>query len=134
MILRPLHDRVLIKPIEAPTMTQSGLHLAEDAKPDQMGTVVAVGTISNPRQEEAEAAADELMGRTYGDAAHPFRSTAELLRSLVHRESCVSVGDTVLFSWSAGQEIWMEDDGERYLLMRESDLLAVIEEEMVCQT
>jgi co-chaperonin GroES (HSP10) len=40
----------------------------------------------------------------------------------------VKVGDTVLFSWASGQEITVADGQETYLLMRESDLLAVLED------
>lgn len=38
----------------------------------------------------------------------------------------VSVGDTVLFSWVSGQEIMLDD--ARYLIMPETDLLAIVEE------
>lgn len=38
----------------------------------------------------------------------------------------VKIGDFVLFSWQSGQEFWMDD--ERFLIMREQDLLAVVEE------
>jgi hypothetical protein len=53
---------------------------------------------------------------------------AELVRSLVRREPCVQVGDTVLFSWASGQEIILDDGKERYLLMREADLLMVYDD------
>ncbi len=43
MILKPLGDRVLVKPVERPTETESGLQLVEHRKPEQVGTVVAVG-------------------------------------------------------------------------------------------
>lgn len=88
-MVKPLRDRVLIRPVARPDLTPSGLHLAEHTKPDEIGTVVAVG-----------------------HAVH----------------SCV-VGDVVLFSWTAGQEIWLHDTDERFLLMREDDLLAVVERE-----
>jgi co-chaperonin GroES (HSP10) len=51
-----------------------------------------------------------------------------LLRDLVRKEPSVKVGDTVLFSWASGQEITVDDGKETYLLMRESDLLAVLED------
>ena|SRR5215831_7698849 len=47
--------------------------------------------------------------------------------SEVHDNPCVKIGDYVLFSWQSGQEFWMDD--ERLLIMRESDLLAVVEED-----
>ncbi len=44
MSVRPLEDRVLIKPIEPETKTASGLYLPESAKEKPMqGKVVAVG-------------------------------------------------------------------------------------------
>ena len=44
MAVRPLEDRVLIKPMEAETMTASGIYLPESAKEKPMkGKVVAMG-------------------------------------------------------------------------------------------
>ena len=44
MSVRPLEDRVLIKPIEPETKTESGIYLPESAKEKPMqGKVVAVG-------------------------------------------------------------------------------------------
>ena len=44
MSVRPLEDRVLIKPIEAETKTESGIYLPESAKEKPMqGKIVAVG-------------------------------------------------------------------------------------------
>ena len=45
MKLNPLHDRVVVKRIEADTQTSSGIIIPDNAaeKPDQ-GTVLAVGT------------------------------------------------------------------------------------------
>lgn len=37
----------------------------------------------------------------------------------------VRVGDRVTFSWASGQQITI--DGERYLILRASDVLAVLE-------
>ena len=42
------------------------------------------------------------------------------------RDPSVAVGDYVLFSWQSGQLFELAD--ERYLIMRESDILAVVEE------
>ena len=39
----------------------------------------------------------------------------------------VRVGDRVVFSWTAGQEIWLNHGQERYFILRASDLLAVVE-------
>ena len=44
MAVRPLEDRVLIKPVEAETRTKSGIFLPESAKEKPMqGKVVAMG-------------------------------------------------------------------------------------------
>jgi chaperonin GroES len=44
MSVRPLEDRVLIKPIEPETKTESGIYLPESAKEKPMqGKIVAVG-------------------------------------------------------------------------------------------
>ena len=44
MAVKPLEDRVLIKPIEAESKTESGLYLPESAKEKPMqGRIVAVG-------------------------------------------------------------------------------------------
>lgn len=43
MRLRPLHDKVIVKPAPQVEQTASGLHLAEHRKPDQVGTVLALG-------------------------------------------------------------------------------------------
>ena len=39
--VRPIGERVLVKPDERPTQTASGLHLAEDRKPECSGVVVS---------------------------------------------------------------------------------------------
>ena len=44
MAIKPLEDRIVVKPIEAETMTASGLYLPESAKEKPIqGTVVAIG-------------------------------------------------------------------------------------------
>jgi len=44
MSVKPLEDRILIKPLEPETKTKSGIYLPESAKEKPMqGTVVAVG-------------------------------------------------------------------------------------------
>jgi chaperonin GroES len=98
-LLIPLGDRVLIRPEANPTQTESGLHLVEHRKPETMGEVVAV--------PERLATVCPECGHTH------FRVTD------------VKVGDTVAFSWQTGQEVFVEE--ERYFLMREADILAVLE-------
>lgn len=131
MNLKPLGDRVLIKPLAQPTETDSGILIAEGKKPDEIGTVVAVGFARHPRKEEAEQHAQFVLDQcechliARGITIEP---TAELLRDLVRVEPIVKVGDTVLFSWASGQELTLNDGDERYLLMKEADLLAVYED------
>ena len=142
-MMRPLHDRVLIKPYKNPDQTESGLHLPEHWTPDQQGTVVAVGRPAHPRRAEAGALADRLEAISIrlaeGDndriieveERKAMAAAATLLRDLVRREPCVRVGDDVIFSWTSGQEITLDDDRDdgRLLILREEDLLAVLESE-----
>jgi chaperonin GroES len=87
--VKPLADRVLIKPAEAEEKTKSGIIIPDTAKEKpQKGIVVAVGP---------------------GKKDEP---------------TTVKKGDLVLYGKYAGTEINVE--GEDYLIMRESDLLAVI--------
>ncbi len=87
--IKPLADRVLIKPSEAETTTSSGIIIPDTAqeKP-QKGKVVAIGN---------------------GTKDH---------------EMTVKVGDNVLYGKYSGTELKFE--GSDYLMMRESDLLAII--------
>ena len=87
--IKPLADRVLIKPSEAETTTSSGIIIPDTAqeKP-QKGKVVAIGN---------------------GTKDH---------------EMTVKVGDSVLYGKYSGTELKFE--GSDYLMMRESDLLAII--------
>lgn len=87
MRLRPLHDKVIVKPAKQVERTASGLHLAEHRKPDQVGTVLAMGP---------------------------------------HVKTDAKPGDQVLFSWQSGQEVILDDDGTRVLIMNDRDLLTVI--------
>jgi len=95
MSLRPLHDRVLVKPLEADTKTAGGIIIPDTAqeKP-QEGKVVAVGN---------------------GKVAEDGKKTP----------LDVKKGDKVLFSKYSGSEVKL--DGEDHLIMREDDILAVLE-------
>ncbi len=95
MNARPLYDRVLIKRIEEPTQTASGLFLPDSAteKPSE-GEILAIGN-----------------GRLADDG------TVSPLQ--------VQVGDRVVFGKYAGTEIKI--DGEDRLILREDDILGVIE-------
>ncbi len=94
--LRPLNDRIVVKPFEGEEKTASGLYLPETAKEKpQQGEVLAVGP-----------------GRFDEDG-----------KKRIPME--VKVGDQVLFAKYGGTEIKL--DGEKLLILKESDVLAVIE-------
>ena len=93
MEIEPLYDRVLIKPIEEPTKTESGIYIPESAKKKTMeAEVLAVG----PGKTEN------------GQVISPG----------------VSVGDRVLYEKYGGTEI--EVDGDKLLMVKAEDLMAVI--------
>lgn len=98
-MIRPLTDRIVIKPEGNPERTESGLHLVEHAKPDVMGEVVAV-------PERTSTCCPDCGGTVF---AVPQ----------------VKVGDTVIFGWDCGQDLVVDD--ERYLLIKEADISAVLE-------
>lgn len=89
MNIKPLADRVLVKPVAAEEKTASGIIIPDTAKEKPLkGEVLAVG---NGTKDE---------------------------------EMVVKVGDTVLYGKYAGTEIEVEN--EKYLIMRQSDILATI--------
>jgi len=93
--IRPLGDRVVVKPLSNETVTKSGIVLPDTAKEKpQEGEILAVGP-----------------GKVMDNGK---RTTLE-----------VSVGQKVLFAKYAGTEIKLE--GEEYLILRESDIMGVIE-------
>jgi chaperonin GroES len=96
--LRPLGDRVVIKPIAREEITKGGVYLPDTASKErpQEGTVIAVG-----------------MGRLLEDGT---RVPVD-----------VAVGDRVLFAKYSGTEFKREDE-EEFIILSEKDILAVIEE------
>ena len=89
MNLKPLADRVLIKPTPAEEVTMSGIIIPDSAKEKPLrGEIVAVG---NGTKDE---------------------------------EMILKAGDQVLYGKYAGTEI--EYEGDKYLIMRQSDVFAVI--------
>lgn len=93
MLLKPLADRVVVKPLEQEEKTKGGIVLPDTAKEKpQEGEVIAVGP-----------------GRLLDDGK---RAAPE-----------VKVGDRVLFAKYSGTEVTL--DGETYLVLRESDILAI---------
>jgi len=95
LLIRPLADRVVVKPLPMEEVTKGGIVLPDTAKEKpQKGEVVAVG---------------------------PGRLLDNGQRVAVD----VKVGDKVLYSKYAGNEVKL--DGEEYLILREADILGVIE-------
>ena len=89
MNIKPLADRVLVKPAAAEEKTASGIIIPDSAKEKPLrGEILAIG---NGTKDE---------------------------------EMVVKVGDTVLYGKYAGTEL--ELDGEKYLIMRQSDVLAIV--------
>ena len=96
LVLRPLGDKIVVKPIEEEEKTQSGIFLPETAKEKpQQGEVIAVGP-----------------GRWNNDKGERIPLD-------------VKVGDRVIFAKYSGTEVKL--DGEKYLIMSESDVLAIVE-------
>ncbi|MGC8874044.1 MAG: co-chaperone GroES [Chloroflexia bacterium] len=95
--LRPLADRVVVKPIPREEKTKGGIILPDTATKEkpQEGTVIAVG---------------------------PGR----LLDNGTRIPIDLAVGDRVLFAKYAGTEFKSEDD-EEFIILSEKDVLAVIE-------
>ena len=95
MHFRPLHDRVVVRRIEAEEKTSGGIIIPDTAKEKpQEGEVVAVG----PGARDEHGTLVELM---------------------------VKPGDRILFGKWSGTEVKIA--GEDLLIMKESDILGVIE-------
>jgi chaperonin GroES len=96
MTFRPLHDRILVRRIEAGEKTAGGIIIPDTAKEKpQEGEVIAVGPGA--------------------------RNEAGQLQPLD-----VKAGDRILFGKWSGTEIKV--DGEDLIIMKESDVLGVIEQ------
>lgn len=93
--MKPLSDRVIVKPSPAEEVTKGGIFLPDTAqeKP-QKGEIVAIG-----------------VGKVAEDSGKVIPMS-------------VKVGDTVLYGKYSGTEI--KFDGEEYLIMRESDIFAIL--------
>lgn len=95
MTVRPLADRVLVKPMEAQETKKGGIIIPDTAKEKpQEGEIIAVGP-----------------GRITDDGKK------------INLE--VKVGDKILYGKYSGTEVNINDI--EYLIMRESDILAVVE-------
>ncbi len=95
MTFRPLHDRIVVRRIDAEEKTKGGIIIPDTAKEKpQEGEVVAVGP--GARNDRGELIALD-----------------------------VKPGDRVLFGKWSGTEVKV--DGQDLLIMKESDILGVIE-------
>jgi chaperonin GroES len=95
MKFRPLHDRILVKRIDAEERTKGGIIIPDTAKEKpQEGEVIAAGP----------------GGRDESGKLVPLD---------------VKAGDRILFGKWSGTEIKL--DGEELLIMKESDVMGVIE-------
>jgi len=95
MKFRPLHDRVLVRRIEADERTKGGIIIPDTAKEKpQEGEIVAAGP--GARDESGKLSPLD-----------------------------VKAGDRVLFGKWSGTEVKI--DGEDLIIMKESDILGVIE-------
>jgi chaperonin GroES len=96
MKFRPLHDRVVVRRIEAEERTKGGIIIPDTAKEKpQEGEVIAVGP--GARDENGKVQALD-----------------------------VKEGDRILFGKWSGTEVKL--DGEELLIMKESDIMGIIEQ------
>jgi len=94
MKVKPLADRVVVKPIEVEEKKQSGIIIPDTAKEKpQQGEIIAVGS-----------------GKVADNGSKIAMN--------------VKVGDKVLYGKYSGTEVTIDD--ENYLIMHESDILAII--------
>jgi len=95
MKFRPLHDRVVVRRLNAEEKTAGGIIIPDTVKEKPMeGEIVAVGP--GARNEEGKIVALE-----------------------------VKAGDRILFGKWSGTEVKL--DGEELLIMKESDIMGIIE-------
>ncbi len=95
MAFRPLHDRVLVAPLDADDKSAGGIIIPDTAQEKPMeGKIVAVG--NGHKDDDGKITPLD-----------------------------VKAGDTVLYGKFAGTEVRI--DGEDLLIIKESDILAVIE-------
>jgi chaperonin GroES len=94
MNVKPMEDRVVVKPMDAEQKTAGGIIIPDNAKEKpQKGEVIAVGP-----------------GKV-NDKGQKIEMT-------------LKKGDKILYGKYSGSEITV--DGKEYLIVRESDVLAII--------
>jgi chaperonin GroES len=113
MKLKMLDDRVLVEIDEAEKITKGGILLPDSVKErPSRGKVIAAG----PGEFVPELCAKAVDFHT-GQDQYPI---------IGRRPLSVQVGDTVLFGRYSGNPL---PDNERMHILREADILAVVEEE-----
>jgi len=95
--LKPLGNRVVVEPIEQEDVTAGGIVLPETAKEKPQQGVIL--------------------------AAGPGERDESGKRILMD----VKVGDKVLYAKYSGSEVPFKMDGKKLLILRESDILAIVE-------
>lgn len=97
--IRPLHDRILVRRVEAEEKSRGGIIIPDNAKEKPVeGLVISVG--SGVRTKDGD---------------------------LIPLD--VKAGDRVLFAKYSGTEVKVVLDGGEHLILREDDILAVMEAE-----
>ncbi|MDF1808428.1 MAG: co-chaperone GroES [Phycisphaerales bacterium] len=84
MAVKPLEDRVLVKPVEPETVTASGLYLPESSKEKPIhGVVVAVGPgkrlENGTRAEMSVSKGDTVVYSTYGGTEVEVKGVEHLI-------------------------------------------------------
>ncbi len=95
MKIRPLQDRVIVKRVDEEEKTKGGIIIPDSAK-------------EKPMEGEVVAVGN-----------------GKVLENGTKLEMTVKVGDRILFSKYAGNEVKI--DGVEHLIMREDDILGIIE-------
>ena len=150
MNVRPLHDRIIVRRIEEGEQKIGGIIIPDSAKEKpQQGKVLAVGNgrtndegtripldvkpgnlilfgkysgqeIKLDGEEYLIMREDEVLGVIEGSSNGKTKDDGK------RTPLDVKAGDLILFGKYSGQEIKL--DGEEYLIMREDEVLAVIED------
>jgi co-chaperonin GroES (HSP10) len=131
-MLRPLGHKILVKPDAPPTETESGIILMSDRRdPEMGGEVVSVGNgpasahrIRTFTIARCMKLLDETADRVPAQALRVQLMDAFARYQMEQvRISEVQEGDQVIFPYTAGQKIQVDD--QTYILLAEDDISAV---------
>ncbi len=118
MKIRPLHDRVIVQRLEEEEKTKGGIIIPDTAKekPQRL-------------EEEEKTKGGIIIPDTAKEKPQEGKVIAvgpgKILENGTKLTLDVKVGDKILFGKYSGTEIKIE--GEEFLMMREEDILGVIE-------